>query len=810
MFQYEAFPESCTTQPAACSWAPNRINVFWRGQQDRLFWRWHDGVAWSMRSLPDTVPGEMAACSWGPDRIDLFWKEPSGALHHKWWNGTAWGDETIAATLASAPAVCSWGPNRLDLFWKEPSGALHHKWHDAGGWGDETFASSRLAGAPAACSAPGSGRIDVFWRSSSGSLMHRWYSRGWYGDEDLGGSFHGAPTACSWAPGVLDVLVRQADNTIGHRWYDEGWHNWTVRPGGTVASPCVTSWGDGRMDAFVAGTDGKLYHGWYQGRPVATRSEHVTTLWGFLRAYRGSDRIERLHNSFAVGHLSGNCGGAMISPHIFMTASHCAGPGYTGSVSFFRIDPFRLPPDHGSQQVTTPYAARAFPWQDSGIGSSTLHGDVVLWWLENGPNGVPPGIEYGYQEISGLDVEVGTPAYSFWPHAAIRLDSTLMYSSGVADARHAEDDGFLGRYTHYKMWAVGGASGSTNLVGDGGHSHRVVGVTAQTVGGEGPSRNVPDAVKFLADYDADRNGVIDAVDYDWLMTAPSQSIFLFSFDTPFRLSRWVAVPGGSATSAGARVGSLDGFPAMTGVPAQGGTPAKTDGYWNHFARFRARGSYRLSLSASGTAAPGRSSYVKFRSDRSNHEVRFDFTPQAGSARFTGRVTLGDHPDYRLILGTDADSSVVVSSLAIAAEGTPFGFATHDERRSWEYGALSLPTSWGTRGANSFGGAVVGPTTGPPGWGLRNRFLGLLPGTRYRIEFEVLPVRGAARAGACYARLEDLGGRVSGEMRWDFAPGASLSTKQLIATTGAGSASALVFGVDHDAAYVVGSLLIGQV
>jgi hypothetical protein len=40
------------------------------------------------------------------------------------------------------------------------------------------------------------------------------------------------------------------------------------------------------------------------------------------------------------------------------------------------------------------------------------------------------------------------------------------------------------------------------------------------------------------------------------------------------------------------------------------------------------------------------------------------------------------------------TSVVIESFAIAAEGVRFEFASHDERRSWEYAHGSLPTSWG--------------------------------------------------------------------------------------------------------------------
>src|SRR3712207_6535562 len=70
---------------------------------------------------------------------------------------------------------------------------------------------------------------------------------------------------------------------------------------------------------------------------VAPRTE-AQTVWDFMDAYTGDDKFVRLRNSFSVGTLNGGCSGIMISPHIFMTAAHCGGPGWTGFAQFFHID----------------------------------------------------------------------------------------------------------------------------------------------------------------------------------------------------------------------------------------------------------------------------------------------------------------------------------------------------------------------------------------------------------------------------------------------------------------------------------------
>lgn len=805
MITFEQFPETLTTRPTVCSWSINRLDAFWRTAGNQLGHRSYDGT-WQVETIATSVTADPVACSWGPNRIDLFWDKGDGHLRQRTY-ASGWQPEVdlvVTQRPISRPGVCSWAANRLDLFWRNAANNLCHKWFDAGAWsGEEVFtlaAPFQMASAPTACSW-GNGRIDVFWRGPSGSLIHQWYDGRWQGPEDLGGNFVDDPCAESWAPNVIDVFVRNPDNSIGHRWFDEGWHAWLNREGLTRTSPCVASWSDARLDLFVVGIDDHVWHGWWSGQPVATHRAEVKTVWQFLRDYGGSDKVQRLLTSIACGNLNGGCSGAMISPHIFLTASHCGGPGWTGGVSFYRINQFAEPADDRSQQLSQPYPARAFPWQDSGIGGNPQRGDTVLWWVPDGPDGIPPGIKYGYLELSELPVSVGARSYSFWQNPAIRLDTTLLYSEGVATAK-LEDPNWLGKYTQFTTWTAGGASGSANLVAEAGHGHRVVGVTQGGPSSGGPSRNVPDAEQLVREYDSDRNAVIDAIDYDWLMTRVQQDFHYFLFTTPFELSRWMAVPGGSGTSLGSRTSSLSGWPRMTG------TATKQDGFWNHFARFRPNRSHRITVVASGSASGGRPAYVKFRSDSTGHEVRFDFVPGSNAARFNGRVALGSATDYRLILGAAEGTTVTIEQLAVVCEGQPIGFNTHDERRAWEYAADARPTSWGARGSNSFAGAVLGPTT-TPGWGLRNRQLALLPNTNYRIRFDVLPVRGPGGTQTCFAAVQELGGASVGQRRFDFVPGDIVRTHEFNVATGAG-AKCLVFGADAANVYLVGDIQIDAI
>nr|WP_256989105.1 DUF346 domain-containing protein [Bacillus sp. EB106-08-02-XG196] len=64
--------------------------------------------------LGGTLTSEPAAVSWNPNRIDVFARGQNNNLIHKWWNGRSWSNwENLGGTLTSAPTVSSRRPNQL-------------------------------------------------------------------------------------------------------------------------------------------------------------------------------------------------------------------------------------------------------------------------------------------------------------------------------------------------------------------------------------------------------------------------------------------------------------------------------------------------------------------------------------------------------------------------------------------------------------------------------------------------------------------------------------------------------------------------
>lgn len=270
-----------------------------------------------------------------------------------------------------------------------------------------------------------------------------------------------------------------------------------------------------------------------QSQPQGTQ-----TIWQFWQNYTAADKVERLLNSYAVGLIGGGCTGTMISPHIMLSAAHCGGPGFNEkTVQFFYMDEDATTVNSQVQAKSETYYGRSFPWQGFVSAQGIQDADFMLWWLEDGADGLPPGIKYGYLELDTGVVNVGDAGYSFWwnpyqwdNNSNNRFD-TLYHSVGTATALGPGSGGPL-HFTDFNIAAIPGASGSSVIRANG---HTIVGTTA--IGG-GSWRRTGDTSYVLALHDGDRNAILDAVEYDLLMTGETQDFQLLKFNTPLQRAQW--------------------------------------------------------------------------------------------------------------------------------------------------------------------------------------------------------------------------------------------------------------------------------
>jgi hypothetical protein len=199
-------------------------------------------------------------------------------------------------------------------------------------------------------------------------------------------------------------------------------------------------------------------------------------------------------------------------------------------------------------------------------------------------------------------------------------------------------------------------------------------------------------------------------------------------------------------------------------------------------------------------------YIKFLSDSAGSEVRSAFDVRTDFSRMTGRVTLGNFSDYRLIIGTNAGSTLYVQDLTIVREDdTTLDFETVDERRSWECIGNSYITSWGNGGSTDFSGVVAGPSTP----GLRNRFVGLRPNASYTITFTAKHVSGAT-SNTPFIRIQNLGGETAFNQNWHFNAAGEQRNLTVTFRNRDQPGQTLTFGTTGDLKFMVDNIRIQEI
>ena len=167
-----------------------------------MWHKWWDGSGWGpsltrWQSLGGRPAAAPSAVAWGPDRLDVFYVGQDGGARHKWWNGSAWGPslsrwESLGGQISGGIRAVAWGTDRLDLFARSAIGtrSVVHKWWDGSRWGPSITGWEELTidagyaeyGFPDAV-AWGPDRLDIIVpRKRAGELgvvVHTWWDGAW-------------------------------------------------------------------------------------------------------------------------------------------------------------------------------------------------------------------------------------------------------------------------------------------------------------------------------------------------------------------------------------------------------------------------------------------------------------------------------------------------------------------------------------------------------------------------------------------------------------------------------------------------------
>jgi GxGYxY sequence motif in domain of unknown function N-terminal/GxGYxYP putative glycoside hydrolase C-terminal domain len=273
---------------AACSWGPNRLDVFGVQQSSgKVYHNWWNGSAWqsSWENRGNTVapvgaPGASANVNF-PSREDIYYNGTDGNLYHQWWSNGTWSawlslGAPSGVKLLGSPSALSWGAGRFDVFVRGNDGNIWHiydinysSWSSWEGHGQN--AAGAVTNDVAACTW-GVNRLDLYTLGQgNGQIYHQyWAGSGWKPSistwqQDLPETTANGLGASSWGISRIDLFAN-AGSDIAHSWYSEwtwpGWSETLTPPATPEMSPCAASWLPNRLDMFVVGSDGKCYHNW--------------------------------------------------------------------------------------------------------------------------------------------------------------------------------------------------------------------------------------------------------------------------------------------------------------------------------------------------------------------------------------------------------------------------------------------------------------------------------------------------------------------------------------------------------------------
>lgn len=292
-----------TSNIAAVSWGPNRIDIFARGTDKQLYHKIYDNGSWI-----DWVPigGVLAdncdpvAVSWGAGRLDIIAKMTDNNFYHRFtsdgvtWS-TAWKrigvttDQFPPAILGNVCAVTWFNQitviGRVQNFSDGRCILVSTTCVDGQNWspwdmtvGNSQNNSVQIKNTDLIATSMGAPRGDIFVKDLNGGV-------GWFETnlvfppatsfyrttigKPLGNDLSEAysTSAISWGPNRLDIFSVDVNGGYYHNYSDDGlnWGGWESLHGLVTSEPSVVSRGANLLDVFVRGGDKAVYNRSWNG-----------------------------------------------------------------------------------------------------------------------------------------------------------------------------------------------------------------------------------------------------------------------------------------------------------------------------------------------------------------------------------------------------------------------------------------------------------------------------------------------------------------------------------------------------------------
>ncbi len=215
----------------------------------------------------------IAAAAWSSDRIDLFVRGEDNRLvtkHLQDGRFSRW-IEISSPDATLSPAVTAAGPRCVDIVARAGDGQCWHLRYDPRDAdlrdpcrplpGPTGIPATTIDSSPALV-APSPDRLEAYALGFDSELISRSYDGVWREWRSLGGPRGvrlASDPAAAGCPGWTLVLALGSDGAVWQReWRADSWRPWRSLGGRATSAPAVASTGRGRAHAYARGPDGNM------------------------------------------------------------------------------------------------------------------------------------------------------------------------------------------------------------------------------------------------------------------------------------------------------------------------------------------------------------------------------------------------------------------------------------------------------------------------------------------------------------------------------------------------------------------------
>ncbi len=230
----EDFGWSTTSAPSGVA-SRGSLEVYWRGPDYRIRYRRlsdADGGAEEVMAGPPSLSGPSVSAR-TDGRVDVVWRGMDNRLVHRWRDtGGVWREDVDFVPLLPEEPKLESGPtlhwrtnDYLDVVWRgayeTQSRYAMHAWYclwdcgESGTWGPAPVIENHgesLEGDPAFVSSDDENTLHFVWRVGDGRLIHRGYvqSMPWSSEKELAAGVLTGPAVVSRSAGELDIFWRSS------------------------------------------------------------------------------------------------------------------------------------------------------------------------------------------------------------------------------------------------------------------------------------------------------------------------------------------------------------------------------------------------------------------------------------------------------------------------------------------------------------------------------------------------------------------------------------------------------------------------